>query len=176
MRVLGAGSEFIVELPMLSHSLAADARPAALQKLPPRRVLVVDDNGTPPTVLALLLESRGAIPRVVNSGREALNELVSFQPNVVLLDIGMPEMDGYEVARRIRSMPGQTDVLLVALSGWGQDEDYRQTRAAGFDYHLVKPPDMDQLCAVLKSEQVHSADAVSPLSTRLDRHPSGRGG
>jgi CheY-like chemotaxis protein len=82
---------------------------------------------------------------VANSGRAALESLETFRPDSVLLDIGMPEMDGYEVSRRIRATRDHADILLIALTGWGQEHDHRRSRAAGFDHHLVKPPDIDKL-------------------------------
>ena len=86
---------------------------------------------------------------VAHSGREALEMLRSFDPDAVLLDIGMPEMDGYEVARRIRATAEYSRILLIALTGWGQEHDQRRSRAAGFDHHLVKPPDIDRLRELL---------------------------
>ena len=85
---------------------------------------------------------------VVHSGRAALAALDTFEPDAVLLDIGMPEMDGYEVARRIRAVRAHR-VLLIALTGWGQEQDYRQSREAGVDHHLVKPPDIYKLRELL---------------------------
>ena len=86
---------------------------------------------------------------VAHSGRAALDAFSSFAPDTVLLDIGMPEMDGYEVARRIRAAPAHRDVLLIALTGWGQEHDQLQSLAAGFDHHVVKPPDVDRLRELL---------------------------
>ncbi len=96
----------------------------------------------------LLLRTLGVTVAVTYSGRAALEALATFAPDTVLLDIGMPDMDGYEASRRIRAQLSN-DVLLVALTGWGQDEDLRQSRAAGFDHHLVKPPDMERLREIL---------------------------
>ena len=124
-----------------------------LQTLPARRILVVDDNADAAEPhWARCSTSLGATVAVVNSGGDALESAVAFRPDAVLLDIGMPEMDGYEVARRIRATPGLADILLIALTGWGQSDDYRQSRAAGFDHHLVKPPDMHKLGELLKKE------------------------
>jgi len=89
--------------------------------------------------------------RVVNSGADALAMMASYAPTVVVLDIGMPGMDGYEVARRIRADRRHDDVTLIAMTGWGQDEDRRRTRAEGFDHHLIKPPDIVALQSVLAS-------------------------
>ena len=83
--------------------------------------------------------------------------LETFDPDTVLLDIGMPEMDGFEVSRRIRATPDHREVMLIALTGWGQDLDYRQSRLAGFDHHLVKPPDIDKLRDLVTAGRQESA-------------------
>jgi CheY-like chemotaxis protein len=87
--------------------------------------------------------------RVVHDGPAALSELPAYRPGVVLLDLGMPGMDGFEVARRIRQIPAAGGVKLIALTGWGQEEDRRRTRSAGFDHHLTKPADIHALQALL---------------------------
>lgn len=144
---LGSGSEFVVELPVVAVAgrvLPPDELKTA-GKLPRRRILVVDDNRDAAESLGELLSALGATVRVVHSGDEALDALDSFDPDSVLLDVGMPDMDGYEVARKIRSSAGHGDVLLIALTGWGQAHDRRHSLAAGFDHHVVKPPDIDTL-------------------------------
>jgi PAS domain S-box-containing protein len=147
----GKGSEFIVRLPLLPAPASEILRPVqrAVGALPARRVLVVDDNRDAADSLGMFLKLAGAKVAVVYHGLAALEALESFKPEVVLLDIGMPEIDGYEVARRIRQNPDYRDVLLVALTGWGQEEDRRRSRAAGFDHHLVKPADIDLLQSLL---------------------------
>lgn len=147
---VGTGSEFVVELPILDTRVAQAGPKAAPQALPPRRILVVDDNRDAAETLGAVLEALGAEVFVVHSGHAALESLEAFRPEAVVLDIGMPEMDGYEVCRRIRSIPAYRDLLLIALSGFGQKQDYRRSRQAGFDHHMVKPPDIDKLCEVLK--------------------------
>jgi signal transduction histidine kinase/CheY-like chemotaxis protein len=148
---LGKGSEFIVTLP-----LTADHAPAAVRAgeppadsdscaMPPVRVLIADDNADAADSLGVLLEHLGAKVRVVHSGTAALNALPAFDPTVVLLDIGMPDMDGYEVAQRIRALPEFRHLVLIALTGWGQEEDRRRSREAGFDHHLTKPTDIAKL-------------------------------
>jgi len=114
-----------------------------------RKVLVVDDHRDAARILNLLIGALGHDVRTVTSGEQALMEMNAFQPEIVLLDIGLPKMDGYEVARRLRARPECREVKLVALTGWGQDEDRRRSRDAGFDLHLVKPVDSDTLQAVL---------------------------
>ena len=112
------------------------------------RVLVVDDNADAADTVALLLDTHGARARAVYGGPAALAALPGFAPSVVLLDLGMPEMDGFDVARAIRA-EGHAQVRIVALTGWGQDSDRRRSQEAGFDSHLVKPLDLDKLTELL---------------------------
>src|ERR671938_792283 len=115
---------------------------AQADQLPPpsgKRLLVVDDNQDAADSLAMLLRLQGHEVRVAYSGMAAVEMTKTFTPDVVFLDIGMPGMDGYEVARRLRQQPGLERVVLAALTGWGQQEDRRRTAEAGFDHHLVKP-------------------------------------
>lgn len=144
---IGKGSEFIVRLPLHRDATATvrnsfDDRPPAM---PDRRVLVVDDNRDGAHSLGLLLKLLGVEVRVVNDGPAALQILPEFRPNVVLLDIGMPGMDGYEVARQIRQRSEWRNLTLIALTGWGQEEDRHRSSQAGFDHHLLKPADMTAL-------------------------------
>jgi CheY-like chemotaxis protein len=122
---------------------ASDAPKAAAG----RRILVVDDNQDSAESLALLLELKGHEVRTAFAGPAALDIASTFQPEVVLLDIGLPGMDGYEVARRLRA--GNDGSRLVALTGYGQDDDRQRSRDAGFDHHLVKPVDLDELARVI---------------------------
>ena len=119
-----------------------------LGTFPNCRVLVVDDNHDAGDMLGMLLTSLHATVRTVHSGPEALATIDEFDPDAVLLDIGMPFMDGYEVARRIRARRGRS-VRLIALTGWGQEDDVRRAERAGFDHHLVKPPDLEKLGKLL---------------------------
>jgi signal transduction histidine kinase/ActR/RegA family two-component response regulator len=158
----GEGSEFVVRLPLLTGvSPAAAAPPRATDALARRRVLVVDDNRDSADSLGMLLGLLGAHVRVVYSGIEALDALEVFRPGVILLDIGMPGMDGHEVARTIRQRPEFKDVRLIALTGWAQKEDVLRTRASGFDYHVTKPADLGALERLLSSTDVTSADLPS---------------
>jgi CheY-like chemotaxis protein len=145
----GLGSEFVVRLPLLQESALPAKNTRRVQALPSRRVLIVDDSRDGGDSLAMLLRVLGAEVALAHSGRQALDSVKTFQPHVVLLDIGMPGMDGYEVARRIRANPANRDVHLIALTGWGQDEDRQRSADAGFDHHLVKPADVDQLRQLL---------------------------
>lgn len=116
-----------------------------------RRILVVDDNSDSAETLAVLVGLLGAEVHVARDGPAALAETASFHPHAILLDIGMPGMNGYEVARRIRGMPGHESVKLIALTGWGEEEDRRLARDSGFDHHLVKPVDVEVLNNLLCS-------------------------
>ncbi len=145
----GRGSEFVVRLPLVSAETVENQEAAFLKPLPPRKILVVDDNEDAAESLGALLTALGAKVKTAHDGREALSAVDDFTPDVVLLDIGMPGMDGYEVSRRIRTKFSHEQVTLIALTGWGQEEDRRRSRAAGFDHHLVKPPDLEKLRELL---------------------------
>jgi PAS domain S-box-containing protein len=143
---LGRGAEFIVWLPVLDaqHEGAAEAaapRAAATNNDSAQslRILIVDDNVDAADSIAMLLGMEGHQTRTVNTARAALLAVPDFEPDVVLLDIGLPEMDGYEVARRLRAQNGRHEMRLVAVTGYGQPGDRRRSQAAGFDEHLVKP-------------------------------------
>jgi CheY-like chemotaxis protein len=110
---------------------------------------VVDDNRDAADSLALLLRLQGHEVRVAHNGLAALEFAKSYRPEMVFLDIGMPGMDGYEVARRLRRQPGLESVRLAALTGWGQSEDRRRTAEAGFNHHLVKPLEPNALASLL---------------------------
>jgi PAS domain S-box-containing protein len=150
----GKGSEFVVRLPLATagrgpHDQRRDGD--SLSAVAPRRILVVDDNRDAGESLSLLLRFFGADVFTVHNGPAALEAIPNYQPAVVLLDIGMPGMDGYEVARRIRQQAEGREAILIALTGWRQEEDQRRSREAGFDYHLVKPVDLGALQALLAS-------------------------
>lgn len=135
---LGGGSTFEIRLPRIARPHASNTEAAPIKGLP-RRVLIVDDNQDAANSLAALLTIHGHEAQVAFSGREALERLESFRPEVALLDLGLPEMDGYELAGRLRATPQLNGIRLVALTGYGQAEDRQRTHAAGFDAHLVKP-------------------------------------
>jgi signal transduction histidine kinase len=140
----GHGSEFIVRLPALLP-------PAAVRDAPPpqddaqssprgrRRILVADDNEDAAASLAMMLEILGNEVRTAQDGREAVDTAAAFRPDMIFLDIGMPRLNGYDACRQIRRQPWGESLFLIALTGWGQDEDKRRSEAAGFDRHLVKP-------------------------------------
>jgi CheY-like chemotaxis protein len=152
---LGRGSEFVVKLPLVAQPLDPQQAPETgrqAYQFPPasgKRLLVVDDNQDAADSLAMLLRLQGHQVRVAYSGMAALEMTKTYTPDVVFMDIGMPGMDGYEAARRIREQPGLGKVVLAALTGWGQKEDRRRTAEAGFDHHLVKPPEPTAVESVL---------------------------
>jgi signal transduction histidine kinase len=147
---IGRCSEFVVTLPALAAGAAPAHSAAKLEPFPARRVLIVDDNRDAADTLGSLLRHLGATVAVEYGGVAALAALGRFKPEAVLLDIGMPGMDGYEVARRIRAEGDGNVPQLIALTGWGQDQDYRRSQLAGFDHHLVKPPNIQRLRSLLR--------------------------
>jgi len=140
-----AGSEFIVELPVVAGQNPGAPGQDQPIRFPPHRIMVVDDNSDAAETLGALLSALGATVLVMHDGPSAIAALADFDPDAILLDIGMPRMDGYEVSRRIRAMPKHAGVLLIALTGWGQEQDRHRSQEAGFDHHLVKPPDVHRL-------------------------------
>ena len=147
----GHGSEFVVRLPLLDGRHASESSSdAALPDIDGApRILVVDDNQDAANTLGALLRVLGADVRIAHDGRAALDAFAAFRPAVTFLDLGMPGMDGYEVAHRIRARGGANGAILVALTGRGQEKDRHCTAAAGFDHHLIKPARIDALQAVL---------------------------
>jgi PAS domain S-box-containing protein len=143
----GRGSEFIVRLPIVQGLLRepAESNDESIASRGKRRILVVDDNENGAQMLGMLLKALGNEVRTVYDGMAALAMAEQFRPDVVLLDIGMPKLDGYETARRIRGQAWGKEVILAALTGWGQEEDKRRTREAGFNHHFVKPIEPDIL-------------------------------
>jgi len=162
-RGLGHGAVFTVRLPMLDGDARSDSRPPAgeTEVLPPLRVLVVDDNADAADSTALLLGQLGCEVRVAYRGATAIEEAGRFTPRLVLLDIGMPDMDGLEVCRRLRALPCGAAAHVVALTGWGQDEDRQRSVSAGFDRHLVKPVDPEALIG-LAAQLGRSEDRGTP--------------
>ncbi len=145
---LNKGSEFVVRLPASSES----AEPT-ITELPvlettdasPRRILIVDDNEDSALTLSMLFEITGDETQTVYDGRAAVQTAETFRPDVALLDIGLPELNGYEAAQQIRQSTWGKDIILIALTGWSQEEDRQKSSAAGFDAHMVKPIDHDEL-------------------------------
>jgi signal transduction histidine kinase len=147
---LGKGSAFTVRLPARIEGSASGGESTRVPDAPRRRrILVADDNHDAATTLAMILEMLGNEVRVAHDGEEAVSVAASFHPDAILLDIGMPRLDGYGACERIRLLPGTSATFIVALTGWGHDDDKERARAAGFDRHLVKPVDPAQLQAIL---------------------------
>jgi PAS domain S-box-containing protein len=150
----GQGSEFIVRIPrrVVSNEPAAAPAPVVRAPVVKRRVLIADDNRDAAESLAMLLEMDGHTVTVMHDGSQALASIESSRPDVALLDIGMPEIDGYEVARRVRGDTRNQQMLLIAVTGWGQETDKARATAAGFDLHFTKPVEPQQLIELLRSE------------------------
>ena len=150
---VGLGSEFAVELPIVDQA-AADVPmegddAATKNTIGARKILIADDNRDTAQSFAALLELEGCETRTAFSGPEALELAKEFEPDVALLDIGMPDINGYELAALLRAEPWGRKLLLVAMTGWGQEQDKQQARAAGFDAHLTKPIHLSQILAVI---------------------------
>jgi CheY-like chemotaxis protein len=150
--VLGQGSEFVVRLPMVSPPESQPVSPPAegiKPTGPSLRVLVVDDNVDTVTTLALLVQESGHEVRTAYDGSAVLETALDYRPNLVLLDIGLPGFNGFEVARQLRQQPTLKNIVLVAMTGYGQDSDRKRSQEAGFDFHLVKPGDFGKVLEIL---------------------------
>jgi PAS domain S-box-containing protein len=150
----GRGSEFVVRLPALPEVAPTPGRaaPGPVRHIPPtpqRRVMIVDDNVDSAVSLAMLLQLQRHEVNVVHDGREALVAVRRHRPEIVFIDIGLPGMDGHEVARRLRQEHGRENLLLIAMTGYGQDEYRRRSQDAGFDAHMVKPVDLNEVQSFL---------------------------
>jgi PAS domain S-box-containing protein len=159
---LGHGSEFTVRLP-LRAAAEIPRREAPARTTAPRRILVVEDYADARDAIRALLEQAGHSVELAGSGGEGVDKAVELRPDVALIDVGLPGLDGYEVARRIRRAPAGKDMLLIALTGYGQEHDRLRAREAGFDVHLVKPLDPAELSRALSSAEQHSEPAASPV-------------
>ena len=172
---LGQGSEFVVTLALCPpDKIALKTQPpplprvgtAELDKTSKRalRVLVVDDNAAAARVLEMLIQTSGHRVRLAHTGSTALAAALEYHPDVMLVDIGLPEMDGFEVARRVRQQPELPETVLVAVTGYGQDSDRQRSKEAGFDHHLLKPADFNQLrqllAAVAAKDRLTTAQRV----------------
>jgi len=158
---VGRGSEFIVRLPVVSITPAMPPEPKSPSSQTPRplvsrRVLVVDDNKDSAEALALLLRLAGHLVETAHDGEAALEIAERFQPDAVLLDLGMPRLNGYEVCEQIRSRSWGQSILVVAQTGWGQEQDRARTLEAGFDAHLTKPIDPEVVQEMLVTLKRHN--------------------
>ena len=160
----GQGSEFIISLPVYDSQTPTEAGTAVSEpsetlapKSGPIRILVVDDNHDSADSLGLLLKLVGNEVRIVHDGQDAVDTANEFQPRVVLLDIGLPTLNGYEAARKIREQPSGKQAVMIAVTGWGEAVDRQRSKQAGFDHHLVKPVDFDALTALLATVEAHDA-------------------
>ncbi|MGZ8993217.1 MAG: ATP-binding protein [Burkholderiaceae bacterium] len=157
---VGQGCEFVVRLPIQDEVI--EEKPQAIADDPQmkssRRILVVDDNEDSANSLATFLQLLGNETYTAFDGIEALEKAAALQPDVVLLDIGMPKLNGYEAARRIRALPGGEHVILVAVTGWGQEDDRLRAREAGFDCHMVKPIDPAALTSTLATLSIERVE------------------
>jgi CheY-like chemotaxis protein len=169
----GAGSEFVVRLPLAETVQASAGGPQDATQRAARvqahRILVVDDNADAADSLAMLLRLEGQEVTVAYDGEAALARAEADPPAVAFVDLGMPRMNGYELARQFRAHPRLGNVVLVALTGWGQAEDRQRTREAGFDHHLVKPVELEALRRLL-GEPLATINVVGlePSATRAD--------
>lgn len=153
----GQGCEFVVRLPIESgaaEQLAGNAPVAEPQRAAGRRILVVDDNRDAALTLATLLRIMGNETRTAHDGEEAVALAEAYRPEVILLDIGLPKLNGYDTCRAIRAQPWGQEIVIAALTGWGQEEDRRKSKEAGFNDHLVKPVDAKALFAILAGGDV----------------------
>lgn len=153
---VGRGSEFTVRLSRVhghvsTNIVPTEARPRPVAAPSGNRLLVIDDNKDAANSLAMLLRLQGHEVQVAFSGVAALEIAKTFRPHLVFLDIGMPDMDGYEVAGRLRNESWGRNTVLVALTGWGQHDDRRRSAEAGFNHHLVKPLELNSLSEALSN-------------------------
>ncbi|MDI1276332.1 PAS domain S-box protein [Methylobacter sp.] len=150
---IGQGSTFTVRLPALpmDSSATESARTESVLPTSKFRILVVDDYADAAESLMMLLQAKGHEVEIADCGIKAIEQAQVFHPQVVLLDIGLPDLDGYEVAKRLRALPETRDATLIALTGYGQSEDHNRSQSAGFDHHLLKPLNFDELSALLTS-------------------------
>jgi CheY-like chemotaxis protein len=158
-RGVGQGSEFIVRLPLAANTDSPIAQATTTEPvvIPPLRILIVDDNRDSADMIATLLTFGGHETHTANDGLAAVDAAANLQPDVIFMDIGLPILNGYEAARRIRERQSDKKPVLVALTGWGQDADRRRSESAGFDAHLVKPVDDTRLGKLLVDLHTGSA-------------------
>ncbi len=177
---LGQGSEFVVRLP-ISKQNAPEIKSARLaspahEQIVGRRILVVDDNVDAALGLSAVLRAKGHESQTAYTGPTALEAVQSFQPEIILLDIGLPGMSGYEVARLLRAEPTTRGAVIAALTGYGQESDRQRSLDAGFDYHLTKPPDPNFLDVLLSSPRLRASSGTRPDGSQLTNSAASAGG
>jgi CheY-like chemotaxis protein len=148
---VGLGSEFLIKLPVSaseSDLATVEVLPSVAQQKQ-RRILVIDDNEDAATSLAMLLEAEGHAACTAGDGSSGIRLAAEFEADAVILDIGLPDINGYEVAKLFRQTPSGANLLLIALTGWGQEQDKQEAKAAGFDFHFTKPVDVRRLLEAL---------------------------
>jgi signal transduction histidine kinase len=150
----GCGSEFVIRVPLSTATLPIDVPPTVATPRVRGRALIIDDNRDAATTMSMFVEELGGSAMTAHDGAAGLAAIQSFRPDIVFMDIGMPGLDGYEVCRRIRQMPSQRHVVLVAVTGWGQAQDKRRALDVGFDAHLTKPVDPDAVAQLLAGAAV----------------------
>ncbi|MGN6135072.1 MAG: ATP-binding response regulator, partial [Aureliella sp.] len=157
----GKGSEFVVRLPILHDLGEQDQKPvvnlATVQSK--HRILVVDDNQDSAMSLGMMLRLMGNETCLAHDGLAAVEMAQQFRPDIILLDIGLPKLNGYQACRRIREQPWSAGMTIIALTGWGQEEDRRRSHEAGFDHHLVKPVELTALMQLLSERRIDSSSA-----------------
>jgi PAS domain S-box-containing protein len=165
----GRGSEFVVRLPALAQKPAKSGAASAARPLKPRehkRVLVVDDNRDSADTMTALLRAWGHEVRTLYDGQSVISIVAEYQPDVVLLDIGIPKISGYDLARQLRQSESSRHIVLVAFTGYGQDDDRRRVREAGFDHHLLKPLEAESLEKIIDSVPARAASTSGAHSDK----------
>jgi CheY-like chemotaxis protein/anti-sigma regulatory factor (Ser/Thr protein kinase) len=160
----GAGSEFTVRLPRAREAEPAPdmSRHDDMAQSGALDILIVDDNADAADTLSMYLDSAGHRLHVAYDGRRGLALAEETAPDVLLLDIGLPDIDGYQLAQRLRALPETAHATLIALTGYGQDADRERSIAAGFDHHLTKPVDVEALARLLSNERKNPSDRAEP--------------
>jgi PAS domain S-box-containing protein len=166
---LGRGSSFVISLPVSGVVADLPSAPSTNTARIAQRVVIIDDNADAATTLSMLVEQLGGSSRMANDALSGLRAVQEFKPDIVFLDVGMPGMNGYEACRRIRGIASAHPILVVAVTGWGQDDDKKRALEAGFDCHLTKPVDPVALTDLLVSRQL-SADRARTDRLPLETH------
>jgi PAS domain S-box-containing protein len=165
----GRGSRFVVRLPIAEElDATTEGAAPALVRTRAMRILVVDDNADAAGSLALLLQMEGHEVRTAADGEDGVEQARAFEPEVIFMDLGMPRLDGFEAARRIRALAGGEKVRIIALTGWGQESDRERTRDAGIDHHLIKPVSLEALHKVVDAVSHGRSDMVGPTDMTHD--------